>query len=112
MAGNAKHDFANRVVAGSRNALLDHPDEEVRNLKTFEKVKRVRLLSGQVNPREEADLDQIGVQAWNPVIYADPVRFGAKGGQEGAASLASACSADVAGRELCAARPVDQDAAG
>lgn len=70
MAGNAKHDFANRVVAGSRNALLDHPDEEVRNLKTFEKVKRVRLLSGQVNPREEADLDQIGVQAWNPVIYA------------------------------------------
>ena len=33
-------------------------------------VKRVRLLSGQVNPREEADLDQIGVQAWNPVIYA------------------------------------------
>ena len=70
MAGSAKHDFANRVVAGSRNALLDHPDEEVRNLKTFEKVKRVRLLSGQVNPREEADLDQIGVQAWNPVIYA------------------------------------------
>ena len=70
VAGNAKHDFANRVVAGSRNALLDHPDEEVRNLKTFEKVKRVRLLSGQVNFCEEADLNQIGVQAWNPVIYA------------------------------------------
>ena len=65
VAGNAKHDFACRVVAGFRNALLDHPDEEIRNLKAFEKVKRVRLVSGQVNPREEADLDQIGVQAWN-----------------------------------------------
>ena len=69
MAGNAKRDFANKVVAGAREALLDHPDEAARNLKAFERVKRVRLLSGQVGFREEPDLDQVGVQAWNPVIY-------------------------------------------
>ena len=70
VAGSAKRDFANRVVTGAREALLDHPNEEARNLKAFERVKRVRLVSGQVNPREEADLDQVGVQAWNPAIYA------------------------------------------
>ena len=111
VAGSAKRDFANRVVTGAREALLDHPNEEARNLKAFERVKRVRLVSGQVNPREEADLDQVGVQAWNPAIYAAGedaseglcfIHFclGAKGSQERAARFTAPCSADVGGRGL------------
>ncbi|CAE7237839.1 hypothetical protein AK812_SmicGene43929 [Symbiodinium microadriaticum] len=60
--------FGYKVVAMAREALQDHPNPELRDLRGLETAWKVKLLSG-APAKENEDPDGVGLQDWQVVLY-------------------------------------------
>ncbi|CAJ1412829.1 unnamed protein product [Effrenium voratum] len=76
IVGSAKDAFGpGKALKFSREALLEHPDKDVRCLESLEKVLRVKLNIGAPPAQGVIDPDDVGVVPWNVAVYcagADP----------------------------------------
>jgi hypothetical protein len=62
--------FTFQILATAREALAQHPNENVRDLKQLEDVERVLLLNGGPAMSGESDPDGVGIEDWRVVLYA------------------------------------------
>eukprot|EP00438_Fugacium_kawagutii_P012018 Skav218160 [mRNA] locus=scaffold5213:3018:4198:+ [translate_table: standard] len=69
LAGNVKA-FAFRILAVMKDALVKHPNPNVRSLKDVEEQLQVRLIVGTPAISGPSDPDGVGFVDWQPVIYA------------------------------------------
>ena len=77
IVGDAQNTFSYQVLVSLREALLRHPNEEVRSLQDVESKLRVRIvLGGPPGGGGLLDVDGVGVQPWRTALYVagvDPV---------------------------------------
>ena len=70
IAGSAKEAFGPKeLLKFAREALLEHPDKDVRCLESLETVLRVKLNIGAPPQSGPLDPDGVGVAPWNMAIY-------------------------------------------
>jgi len=70
VVGGGRRAFVFQVLNAAREALLHHPDENVRNLQELEAQKMVKLIVGAPPTIGSNDPDSVGIVTWNPVLYA------------------------------------------
>ena len=70
VAGSAKNAFTYQVLLAAKEALLNHPNPNIKDLPTLEALHHIRLMSGGPPLSGEMDVDGVGVQRWQTVIYA------------------------------------------
>ena len=58
-----------QILGSARRVLLQHPNSDVRDLKTLEEHCHIRLLNGAPPQTGPADPDSVGLESWMPVIY-------------------------------------------
>ncbi len=69
VVGGSRRAFAFQVLNAAREALLHHPDENVRSLRQLEAQKMVKLIVGAPPTTGSNDQDNVGIVTWNPVLY-------------------------------------------
>ena len=71
IVGTAQNAFGYQVLAAAREALGQHPNQDVRTLQDVEARLGVRLvLGGPPVSGGRLDVDGVGVQPWRTVLYA------------------------------------------
>ena len=65
--------FGYQVLAVAREALLKHPNNNIRDLQQLESVLNVRLLNGAPPHTGALDPDGTGIEAWQVVLYTSSV---------------------------------------
>ena len=68
-----RNSFGYQVLAVAREALQKHPNSGVRDLQQLESVLQVRVLNGAPPQSGPMDPDDIGLEAWQVVLYATSV---------------------------------------
>ena len=69
VTGVASEAFTYQIVTWAREALAKHPDPKLRTLAGWELERRLRLISGGPPKSGPADVDCVGIQHWQPVLY-------------------------------------------
>ena len=78
IVGAAQNAFSYQLLASLREALQQHPNEEVRSLQDVETKLHVRVvLGGPPAGGGRLDVDGIGVQPWRTTLYVAGSDFGA-----------------------------------
>ena len=70
IAHGGSQSFGYHLLQTSRDALLQHPNANVRNLVDLEKAMHIKILNGAPPQTGPADPDSVGLEAWLPVVYA------------------------------------------
>ena len=70
LTGSAKNAFTYQVNAIAKEALINHPDDRVRDLQALESILQVRFMTGGPPLSGPVDADGVGIQRWQTVLYA------------------------------------------
>ena len=70
IAHGGRQSFGYQLLNVRKEALQQHPNENVRNPLHLETELRIRVISGAPPQTGHPDPDGVGLEAWRPVIYA------------------------------------------
>ena len=73
LSGNNKGAFAFRVLTVVKDALLQHPNADVRALRDLETILQLRLIVGSPAQAGPSDPDDVGFVDWEVAIYCSNV---------------------------------------
>lgn len=68
--GGYKHSLSYRFMTVVKDAILEHPNQEVRTLQDVERILRIRCILGSPAQVGESDADKVGFVDWQLVLYS------------------------------------------
>ena len=74
LAGGGSGAFSFRILSVAKEALEEHPNDNIRSLRDLEGVLRIRLVAGAPAQAGPSDPDGLGIVDWQLVIYATAIK--------------------------------------
>ncbi|CAE7385800.1 unnamed protein product [Symbiodinium sp. CCMP2456] len=71
-----RQSFGYNLLATCREALQDYPDDSIRDLAQLEAQMHIKVLVGAPATTGASDPDDVGIQDWQPVLYAPTPQAG------------------------------------